>query len=386
VKVGIGTSEEGDTTAAGTSAARQAVDQLGDDRPGLIIVYASVRYDLPALLAAVRTVTGDTPLTGATSAGQFHNGGVTAPGAGVAVLALTAGQYRFGVGSVTGVSDNAFAAGQEMTRAAREAVGARRQAHAALLILADGMAGEQQHLLNGVHRVTGAAVPVVGGAASDDRRLEGTYVFHDDRVLADGAIAIWIDSPRPLAVAAEHGWQPVGLPLLVTKVEGSVVHEVAGRPAVDVFREHFRHEDRYKEPGWIRRPGYHSAHAFGLIEPDGSQLIRGAYLDDAGLLRTFSPLPTYSAVQIVSCQAEDLLEVTDGVVRRAIEGRDPAVLLAFSCVARWDILRENGAAEAARLQAAAGSVPTFGFYTYGEFARTTRVAGFHNATLTAIAL
>jgi hypothetical protein len=31
-------------------------------------------------------------------------------------------------------------------------------------------------------------------------------------------------------------------------------------------------------------------------------------------------------------------------------------------------------------------VPTFGFYTYGEFARTTGAAGFHNTTIAALAL
>jgi hypothetical protein len=62
------------------------------------------------------------------------------------------------------------------------------------------------------------------------------------------------------------------------------------------------------------------------------------------------------------------------------------VILAFSCVARLDILRDRGAEEAALLQAAAGEVATFGFYTYGEFARTSSVAGYHNATLATIAL
>ena len=37
-------------------------------------------------------------------------------------------------------------------------------------------------------------------------------------------------------------------------------------------------------------------------------------------------------------------------------------------------------------QAAAGSIPTFGFYTYGEFARNRSVAGHHNATVAALAL
>ncbi|MBB5867872.1 hypothetical protein F4553_001251 [Allocatelliglobosispora scoriae] len=387
VRAGIGTSVDPDAAQAGREAAAIALAALGREQPALILVYASVRYDLPLLIKAVREITGTTPLAGATSSGHFHNGGVTPPGQGIAVLALTAGPYRFGIGSVTGLRRDAFAAGKDLARAAQQDLGEPIGKHSALLVLVDGLAGDQQAFLNGVHKVVGAAVPVVGGAAGDDRRITETAVFDGDEILTEsGAVAIWISSPWPLAVVADHGWHPIGLPLLVTKVDGTIVHEIAGRPAADVFREHFRSDEQGQELGWVRKPGYHSAHAFGLIEPDGTQLIRGAYLDDDGQLHTFCPLPTYSAVQIVTCQAPDLLEVTDGVVERTVAGRDPSVILAFSCVARLDILQNHGAAEAARLQTAAGDVPTFGFYTYGEFARTGRVAGYHNATLAAIAL
>jgi hypothetical protein len=381
-----GSSQADTATVAGRSAAAEALARLNGGPPALIMVYASVRYDLPALLAGVRDVTGDTPLAGASTSGHFHDGVVTPPGRGVAVLALTAGPYRFGVGSVRDLRPDAVGAGRMLARAARAAVDAPPSPHAALLLLADGLAGNQQELLQGVHKVTGAGVPVIGGAAGDDRRLSQTSVFHDDRVLPGGALAVWVDSPWPLTVVARHGWHPVSLPLLVTRAEGPVVHEIAGRPAVDVFREHFRHDELDQELGWVRRPGYHSAHAFGLLEADGQLLIRGAYLDDAGQLRTFSPLPTYSPVQIVSCQPDDLLEIVSGVVTDAIAGRDAGLVLAFSCVARLDVLRERWPEGAARLHAAAGGRTTFGFYTYGEFARTASVAGYHNATLAAVAL
>jgi hypothetical protein len=61
-------------------------------------------------------------------------------------------------------------------------------------------------------------------------------------------------------------------------------------------------------------------------------------------------------------------------------------LLAFSCAARAMIFRDRAPEEAARLQAAAGDIPTFGFYCCAEFARTAGVLGTHNATLTALAL
>ena len=58
----------------------------------------------------------------------------------------------------------------------------------------------------------------------------------------------------------------------------------------------------------------------------------------------------------------------------------------FSCVARYDILGDRSPEEPRRLQEAAHGARTFGFYTYGEFARTTSVAGYHNATVAALAL
>lgn len=383
---GVGASDLADSRESGRAAASAAASRLGGAPPTLVVVYASVRHRLADLLAGVREVTGAAPLVGATSSGLFHDGTLTPPGEGVVVLVLGPGPYRFGVASAKGLRADAFAAGREITRAARDAAGPERLAHAAVLLLADGLAGHHQTLLSGVHRVAGASVPVAGGAAGDDRRLTETFVFHDGEVLADAATAVWIDSPHRLDVVVAHGWRPVSLPMLVTRVEGTVVHEIGGRPALAVFQEHFPDSAVEQALRYAPVDGWPRSQALGLIEPDGTQLIRGAYLDDQGRLNTFAPLPPYSAVQIVAGEADDLLSVADGIAKDAVAGREPGVLLVFSCVARLDILRDRGVEEAGRLHAAAAGVPTFGFFTYGEFARTTSVAGYHNATVAAIAL
>jgi hypothetical protein len=385
LRSGIGTSGLADATAAGRAAATDAIRGLGGERPALILVYASVSYDLASMLAGIREVTGDTPLAGATSSGLFHAGTFTAPGNGVAVLALTAGPYQFGVSSVTDLSRDPDVAGSTLARAARDAAGPERLGHAAILLLTDGLAGDQQTLLNGIYRVAGAAVPIAGGAAGDDRLLQGTFVFDGDRVLGDAAVAIWVDADRPLKVVAHHGWEPVGVPLMVTKVDGTVVQELAGRPALEVFEEQLRLGlGEGLRP--INERGYDSAHALGLIEPDGTRLIRAVVIGDDRIVRTFTPIPLYAAVQIVFGRSKNVLDVGDLTVKEALAAGDASMLLGFSCVARMDLLGERSAEEARRLQDAAGSVPTFGFYTYGEFARTTSVAGYHNATIAAIAL
>jgi hypothetical protein len=210
-----GSSEVDDAAEAGRAAATEAMAGLEGRTPALVILYASVRYDLPALLHAVRAVTGaDVPLVGATSSGHFRRGDLTRPARGVAVLAITAGPYRFGIASVGRLSVDSNAAGAELARSARAAVGPDRPPHAALLLLADGLATQQEALIRGVHGVTGAGVPVVGGGASDDRRLSQTFVFHDDQILTDTAVAVWIGSPRPVPVTVGHGWHAIGLPCL----------------------------------------------------------------------------------------------------------------------------------------------------------------------------
>jgi hypothetical protein len=383
---GIGTSKAEDAGTAGRTAAAAAMAQLAGASPALVLAYASVAYDLPALLAGIREETGGAPLAGATTCGQFQRGQLEPPGLAVTVVVLTAGPYRFGVASGGNLRDDPGGLGRELARTARDAAGPGRRDHAAMLLLCDGLTESQQPLLSGIYRVTGAAVPVVGGAAGDDMRMRATYVFHDDQVRGDAAVAVWIDSDWPLGVVARHGWKPRSLPMMITEADGTLVHTIAGRPGTTVFRENTDIAEAGDQMVPVRQGGWYAAHALGLIEPDGSQLIRGVYVDDNHQLRTFVPLPPYSAVQTVSCQQDDLLAISDTIASEALGGRDAAVLLAFSCVARLDILRDRSAEEPARLQAAAGQVPTVGFYTYGEFARTSGVAGYHNATLAAIAL
>ena len=85
--------------------------------------------------------------------------------------------------------------------------------------------------------------------------------------------------------------------------------------------------------------------------------------------------------------ADPLLDIVEDIAKTALKAQPEAgVLLAFSCAARAIIFGQRTPEEASRMQAAAGSVPTFGFYCCGEFARTAGILGTHNASLTALAL
>jgi len=383
-RAGTGLSGEKDAFAAGRAAATAALGPLSGEPPSLVLVFATPRYDLPRLLAGVRSAVGGALVAGCTGSGEIVTGRYLGFGGGVGVLAMTAGPYRFGAASARDLEGGLDQAGQALARGGRDAAGP--SPHAAVLLLTDSLLGDLQQFVQGVYRVTGPLVAIVGGAAGDEQRWVLSSVFHGDEVLHKGALVLWIASEQPLRVVTRHGWEPIGPPLLVTRAEGTEVIELGGRSAAAVYQEQLGFPPGLTpEAFWSRSV----RHPFGLLQPDGTHIIRTARaVTPRGGLTIQGCVPAVgSAVQVMGGTADGLLDVTEEVVGAALDGRPQAsVLLTFSCAARAMILGERAAEESSRLQAAAGAVPTFGYYCCGEFARTSGVLATHNASLTAVAL
>jgi hypothetical protein len=382
---GVGVSRAVDAVDAGKEAARKAMAFLGGAKPALVIVFTTPRYDLPELLGGIRSITGEALVIGATGSGEIALGEYLGFGAGVGVLAMTAGPYKFGIASADHIRGNLDKAGQAIARESKSAVGS--SPHAAIMILVDSLAGDLQQLIQGIYRITGPKISITGGAAGDEQKFIRTFVFHNDTVIEEGAVALWIGSPHPLKVVTGHGWQPIGIPLLVTRAEGTEIIELGGRPAAIAYEEQLE-----LSPGQLSREkfwGTSILHPLGLLQPDGSAVIRVARAKtDHDTLRIQGCVPPAgSAIQVMSGTATTLLDIVDNVARSAIDARpDAKLLLTFSCAARATIFGKHAEEEPRILQKIAGTVPTFGFYCCGEFSRSAGVLGTHNATLTAMAL
>lgn len=383
---GTGASGARDELQAGRAAAAMAVEGLGDQPVALVFVCASADHDQKAVLAGVREVTGRAPVVGATTAGHFSQGVLAPDGPGVGVLVLSGGSYRFGVASVeVAGNEDAGDAGRALARAARKAAGPASP-HAALIVLTAGLEGQQQELLSGIYRATGAAVPVVGGDAADDWTFDRSQVLHDDRVLRHAAVGVWIAAQRPVPVAAAHGWTAVGDPVLVTRVQGDTLDELDGRPAQEVYFDKLGYDaDQRREVAAASAVQTH--HPLGMLQADGSHVLRFVTPHADGRLTSIMPIPAYSATQVMAAEPDDMLDVVAPVVQDALATETaPGVLIAFSCAGRSSMLADRRPEEAALLQRCAGDVPTFGLYTYGEYVRQRSVAGFHSGTLAALAL
>lgn len=322
VRSGTGTSGISDAYQAGKEAATAAIAELGGEAPALVLVFTMPHYDLPQLLSGIRSVTGSARLAGATGSGEMVQGRYMGFGGGVALMAITAGNYRFGIASAPHIKGNLNPIGQQIARESKAQAGP--SPHSAMILLADCMAGDLQQLFAGVYKVTGPTTAIVGGAAGDELQFKASFVFHDDAVVDQGAVAVWIASDKPLHATVRHGWEPIGVPMLVTRAQGTEIIELGGRPAAEAYEELLG-----VAPGELTAANFWDTsmyHPFGILQMDESTVIRVARTKTptgALLIQGCVP-PAGAAVQVMEGSADSLLAVVGEVGREALSNNPEA--------------------------------------------------------------
>jgi hypothetical protein len=366
--------------------ARAAERALHHPDARLLIVFCSESHDLTAVVRQIRDRSGPVPLIGCSTSGEIATSG---PGeAGVVVTALGGDGFSVATGIATGASRDLRAAG---ATAARCMSSVENRAHRVMLLLTDGLAGDQQQIVRGAYQVLGAAVPLVGGCAGDDLKMRRTFQLHGDQVLTDAVVAAGIASDAPFGIGVRHGWRQVGEPMLVTHSGGNRVYTLDDEPALDVYL------DRLGLAGLAladqaRLATIAQTHPLGLSRRIGEAHVRfvtGGDFDERSLT-CIAEVPQGGLAWIMEGDAGSVLTATDAACQdslAALEGRAPLGLLAFDCIARRGVLGAEGiAAEIGRVAASAGGAPVAGFYTYGEIARTYGMSGFHNQTLVVLSI
>jgi len=377
----VGTSRATDARTAGLEAGRAAI---GGDAPALLLAFASDDLDLEAFAAALVEVAGEVPVVGCSTAGEIGPGGVS-DGAAV-VVGLGGSGFTVRTALARDASRDLRAAGASVTAAARP----DDRPHRAVVLLTDGLAGDQQEVVRGAYSAAGALIPLVGGCAGDEMRMQRTRQIYGREVLTDAVIAVGLASDGPIGVAAKHGWRRVGEPMLVTAAAANCVLELDGRPALDVYVE------RLGVPAELADDptafaSFALTHPLGLARRDGEEVrfIAGGDVVDRSL-RCIAEVPVGGLVHLMEGDAVSVLDATEAACADAVGALgadDPLGLVVFDCVARRAVLTGDGLdREMDAIRAHARGAPLAGFYTYGEFGRTVGIRGFHNQTLVVLAL
>jgi len=385
-----GVSTATDTSVAVHEAFAQASASLAGRKPALGILFASPRHDLHAALAAGRRISKDSPFVGCTTAGEITERGL-AHGA-LALMLLASDEMLLDVSLAKGVkADPTRAAGELSSGFAAVAQAASDKGFSAstTILLADGLNGAGEGLVNEVLGATRRFQQVVGGAAGDEGAFRATHVGAGAEAVTDGAVALHCFGTKPWGVGVDHGLRPTTDRMRVTRADKNVVHELDGRPAFDVYREHAasRGVDLVPESAGSFLIGnelgiyffeqLHRARAPLSVEPSGALVCAGE-------------IPQGASVCILDGEPDSMVAAAGRAAeqaRKGLNGGEAAAVLLFDCVCRGMILNGQFGREVEAVRASFPGVPVAGFLTYGEIARFRgHMDGWHNTAAVVAAI
>jgi small ligand-binding sensory domain FIST len=107
-----------------------------------------------------------------------------------------------------------------------------------VLLLGDPFSFRTDDYLRQVnHEVRG--LRVIGGMASGSQVPRGNQLVLDGETFVDGAVAMLLGGPLSITTVVSQGCRPIGRPLIVTRADGNVIHELGRRPALEALRDMF---------------------------------------------------------------------------------------------------------------------------------------------------
>ncbi len=376
-----------DSYATGRDAATEAMAGLGGGAPALCLVFASIDYCVAEVVQGIRSVVGPAAaVVGATSCGEFTERGVETGSVAVGLVAST--DYRFEVRAARGLKDDLTQVFADLATELGDFVASPGET--SVIMLVDGLAGLGEEATLTASAVFGPEARIVGGAAGDGLAFKETWVIAGDQVLTDAVAVCVAKGPSTFFAGVQHGHEPLSEPLEVTRADGSVLFEVNGRPAWDVWREATR--ERARDMGIdVDRLADASAEGSFLIrfelglETGAGYKIRVPLSRGAdGSLNFACTIPEGVRFRIMQSRQENQVESARTAAQRALAelgGRAVAGALVFDCVCRSIILGDAFPQAVAVMQEVVGPVPLLGFETYGEICMDpTQFSGFHNTT------
>ncbi len=382
----VGHSDDPDSSSAVDEVLEACTAALAGRLPRAAILMAGIDHDPAVLLQRIAGQWPGLPLIGCTTDGEVSSVGGFQEDS-VALLMLLSDRLEFAVGLGTGVADDTGAAARAALAEAREGLGGEPTlclATPASLIVSG------VRVLDALNEALGGGVPVFGGTAGDQLRLECTWQFRGTEVVKDGLPVMLIRGPVRYAAGISSGWRPIGTKGVVTKVQGNMLIEIDGQRASDFYIERI---GQYSTPEEL--------HAMVVSYPlavfeggSGDFYLRSTFTVDlmAGTCMCLGDVPEGATVQIANGSRDDVLAGSSSSIEAALEaypGDRPTGVLVFSCAGRRMLLGDRIGEEVERIRARLPSdLPVFGFYTYGELAPLAagEASKFHNMTCISVVL
>jgi small ligand-binding sensory domain FIST len=362
VRIGCGLSTDPDPRVAAIEASQQARASLeGKSADAVCVFFSGHHLAAPeATLEGVHESLAPSVLIGCGAGGVLGDGREIERGTAVAVWAASLDGGRaetFRAESVDGPDGVQLSGLPDLSDAT------------AAVLLPDPYSFRTDAALDALAR-TGAPTPILGGVASARTVDGGPALLLGDQV-CDGAVGLTFHGVEVLPCVSQ-GAAPIGPELTVTAAEGNIVHELAGRPALERLREAIEGlppaEQRMVAGGLLLgivvdggKPEYEQGDFLvrGLLgaDPETGSIAVGTEVDPGTVVRLHA--------RDAGSADRDLREAL-GLRRQALGGGAPAGALLFSCNGRGSAMFSAPDHDVVALREELGDAPAAGFFAAGE--------------------
>lgn len=252
-----------------------------------------------------------------------------------------------------------------------------------IFVLSDGLHVNGSELAKGFNDVVKPDTTVTGGLAGDGERFARTWVLQHGKPTSSIVAALGLYGNVHLGHGSKGGWKPFGPSREVTRAENNVLYELAGKPALALYKTYLGEMAQGLPATGLRFP-------LALQQPgEAKELVRTILaIDEATQSLTFAgDIPVGAYAQLMRANLEQLVEgAEDAALMSATDTDKPILCIAISCVGRRMVM---GADAEEEVEAVLDNLPEnttqIGFYSYGEispFSKGIGICDLHNQTMT----
>ncbi len=351
----------------GREVARSALAGLGGDPAAFALLFAS--HPQPdQILKGVRSILGDVPLIGATSAGEYSHEGYVEDGAGLMLVRNDRIQFH-----ALSHQKRWFRSGSLLGRLRGQTEAGLRSAyhHRTLMLFPDDSSMSLDHLVDQAFQETAMLYNIIGGPGpSIPTPPRAPVLFFNDRLIHAGFAGAEILSSAPLGTALANGWTPSSGPYRVTKVDEHHVIKIDGRPASEVYEDFALNQGIPLEVTVTAE--FVQRHPIGICQGSDCKVSLVMGFDASGALQVTSPPPMNSLIHILESQPSRMVLAAQRAIQQAqagLGGASASGALFIDCMSTAMLLKDSFDQQRQAVHDSLGDTPFLGFRSHGVLAR-----------------
>lgn len=225
------------SSKAGKKLVEQAKKDGDIEEPDFAVFFSSVNFNIEKIVGNLDSnLPNQCDWIGCSSAGEISKQGSTTTGA--VLLLIETDEMSFQTSEARNVYEWPKKAGKESVKQLEFEENYENQF---ILTFVAGFTmehdGVEFEILKGFNDIVSTGTPILGGAAGDDIKLEGSYQFHNGQIMEEGVVTALIQTDLELAHGQDHGLRNEVAKGVVTESEGRVIKKINGQPAAEFYAE-----------------------------------------------------------------------------------------------------------------------------------------------------